>query len=190
MPSCGKYSTYPVEHPLRTAIYKTSILLKAILPLGKTMCQRHVRFDNCNSYSQWETGPNSRVDASVVTNFNGQSDRRETDGQLDPYIQWCLRQAKQPVCYLTLKTPNKNLQKTTLIFFYFHLNKKLKLDVSWESLERIHIFMWIFCLTEDSHELSSLIFSEKQWKSVYAVVTGTFSIKAWRAVNQPQSRYL
>ena len=27
--------------------------------------------------------------------------------------------------------------------------------------------MWILCLAEDSHEMSSLIFSERQWKSIY-----------------------
>ena len=27
--------------------------------------------------------------------------------------------------------------------------------------------MWIVCLAEDSHEISSLIFSEKQWKSIF-----------------------
>ena len=30
--------------------------------------------------------------------------------------------------------------------------------------------MWILCLAEDSHEISSLIFSEKQWKKIMNVV--------------------
>ena len=33
---------------------------------------------------------------------------------------------------LTLKAPNKNLQQMTLIFCYFYLSKKIRLDVSCE----------------------------------------------------------
>ena len=39
--------------------------------------------------------------------------------------------------------------------------------------------MWIPCLAEDSHEIWSLIFSEKQWKSICAaaaVVIGALRV--------------
>ena len=43
--------------------------------------------------------------------------------------------------------------------------------------------MWILCLAEDSHEISSLIFSEKQWKydlqmPSAAVMIGALRVKA------------
>ena len=49
----------------------------------------------------------------------------------DPYTMLCL----------TLKAPNKNCNRRHLIFFYFYLSKKIRLDVSWESSAqpRIHI---------------------------------------------------
>ena len=47
--------------------------------------------------------------------------------------------------YSFLKEPNKLQQTTHSFFFYFYLSKKIRLD-----------------LAEDSHEVSSLIFSEKQ----------------------------
>ena len=52
--------------------------------------------------------------------------------------------------------PNKNCSRRLFIFLLpsFQGNK------AW-------CFMWILCLAEDSHEISSLIFSEKLWKSIY-----------------------
>ena len=49
------------------------------------------------------------------------------------------------------------LQTQFSSFLYFYLWKKIRLDVSCESSAR-----GIVCLAEDSHEISSLIFSEKQ----------------------------
>ena len=50
----------------------------------------------------------------------------------------------------TLKCQTKIAAEDTE-FFYFYLFKEIRLDVSCES-----------CQAEDSHEISSLIFSEKQ----------------------------
>ena len=51
---------------------------------------------------------------------------------------------------LSLKAPIKIAADDTIIIFYFYLSKKIRLDVSCESSAL------------DSHEISSLIFSEKQ----------------------------
>ena len=46
--------------------------------------------------------------------------------------------------------------------------------------------MWILCLAEDSHEISSFIFSEKQWKytqdSSAAVMVDALRVKDMAAV--------
>ena len=57
---------------------------------------------------------------------------------------------------LTLKVSNKNCSRRHFNFLLssFEENK------AW-------YFMWILCLAEDSHETSSFIFSEKQWKYIY-----------------------
>ena len=63
---------------------------------------------------------------------------------------------------LTLKQSTKQkLQLRTLNFLLL----SFKENKAW-------CFMWILCLAEDSHETSSLIFSEKQWM---------LSAQSWRA---------
>ena len=52
---------------------------------------------------------------------------------------------------LTLKAPNKNLQQRTLIFLLLSFKES-----------KASCFMCILCLAEASHEISSLIFSEKK----------------------------
>ena len=53
-------------------------------------------------------------------------------------------------------------------------------------LDKAWCFMWILCLAEDSHEISSLIFSEKQWNEFWilltAVVIGAFMAKCSETV--------
>ena len=49
------------------------------------------------------------------------------------------------------------LQQTTFLLF---------LLLSFEE-NKAWCFMWILCQAEDSHEISNIIFSEKQWKSIY-----------------------
>ena len=58
-------------------------------------------------------------------------------------------------CSLTLKAPNRNCSRRQFIFFfYFYLSKKIRFDFS--------------CyVAEVSLETSSLIFSEKEWKTIY-----------------------
>ena len=64
---------------------------------------------------------------------------------------------------LTFKQPSKNAEDDTFIFFTSIFRKKNK---TW-------CFMWILCLAEDWHEISSLTFSKKkkkkkkkQWKNI------------------------
>ena len=51
----------------------------------------------------------------------------------------------------------QKLKQTTHFFFYFYLSKKIRLDALCESSAT-----QILYLAENSHEISSLIFSEKQ----------------------------
>ena len=44
-------------------------------------------------------------------------------------------------------------------------------------------FMWILCLAEDSHEISSLIFSEEQWKKYLWMSSAAVVIGALRVSN-------
>ena len=57
---------------------------------------------------------------------------------------------------LTLKALNKNCSRRHFHFLLFSFEE----NKAW-------CFKWILCLAEDSHETSSLIFSEKQWKNIY-----------------------
>ena len=57
---------------------------------------------------------------------------------------------------LTLKALNKNCSRRHFNFLLFSFEE----NKAW-------CFKWILCLAEDSHETSSLIFSEKQWKNIY-----------------------
>ena len=56
-----------------------------------------------------------------------------------------------PFGTLNLKAPNKNCSRRHFNLFYLYLLKKIRLD----------FFMCILCIAEDSHEISSLIFSEE-----------------------------
>ena len=58
--------------------------------------------------------------------------------------------------WLTLKEPNKNCCRRHFNFLLLSFEE----NKAW-------CFKWILCLAEDSHETSSLIFSEKQWKNIY-----------------------
>ena len=60
---------------------------------------------------------------------------------------------------LTLKAPNKNCSRRHFNFLLL----SFKENKAW-------FFRWILCLAENSFEISSLIFSEKQWKIFMAVV--------------------
>ena len=57
---------------------------------------------------------------------------------------------------LTLKALNKNWSRRHFNFWLLSFEEKK----AWR-------FKWILCLAEDSLETSSLIFSEKQWKTIY-----------------------
>ena len=74
---------------------------------------------------------------------------------------------------LTLKAANKKkLQQTTL---YFLLLLSFKANKAW-------CFIWILCLAEDSHEISSFIFSLKKkgkkysWMSSAGVMIGALRV--------------
>ena len=58
--------------------------------------------------------------------------------------------------FLTLKALNKNWGRRHFNFLLLSFEE----NKAW-------CFKWILCLAEDSHETSSLIFSEKQWKNIY-----------------------
>ena len=62
---------------------------------------------------------------------------------------------RRNVIDLTLKAPSKIAADDTftILFLSFEENK------AW-------CFMWILCQAEDSHKISSIILSEKQWKNI------------------------
>ena len=51
---------------------------------------------------------------------------------------------------LTLKGPRKILEQTTIYFSFLYFRE----NNAWH-------YMWIICLADDSHVMSSIIFSEK-----------------------------
>ena len=51
------------------------------------------------------------------------------------------------------------LKQMTLLFFFFFLLLSLEEN-------KALCFMWNLCIAEDSHEITSLIFSETQWKNI------------------------
>ena len=73
---------------------------------------------------------------------------------------------------LTLKAPNKNCSRRHFKFLLLSF-EKIRLDISCKSsaYQRIHLKHQVYqrsrsCLSEDSLETSSLIFSEKQCKNI------------------------
>ena len=77
--------------------------------------------------------------------------------------------SSKPFCHvdmLTLEAPSKIAADDTY-YFYFYLSKKIRLfDVSCQSSDK----------HEDSHEISSIILSEKQRLSSAAVVVGALRV--------------
>ena len=61
--------------------------------------------------------------------------------------------------HMTLRQRQTKIAADDILIFYFYLSKKIRLDVSCESSAR----------AEDSLETWSLIFSEKQWKTMSVV---------------------
>ena len=66
------------------------------------------------------------------------------------------KKKKLNISYLTLKASRKILEQTTVYFCFLFLRE----NHAWH-------YMWIVCLADDFHVMSSIIFSEKYKKKTF-----------------------
>ena len=82
----------------------------------------------------------------------------------------------------------EKLQQTTLIFFYFYLLKKIRLDVSCESSarQRIHMkYQVLFSLKNNEKVLMNVICCSRDWGFEGLKQKGMDSHEIWPPMHEP-----